>query len=90
MTEKGEVEAKAPQKQEEAPGYEESFARVEELVKELESGELSLEQSIRKYEEALKAMNRCYELLDEAQKKIEILVKDTEGRITGRGELEAE
>ena len=67
--------------QESVPSYEESFARVEQLVKELESGELSLQQSILKYEEAVKSMNRCYELLDRAQKKIEILLKDAEGRI---------
>jgi exodeoxyribonuclease VII small subunit len=74
----------------ETPSYEESFTRVEELVKELESGELSLKQSLRKYEEAVKSMNRCYELLDEAQKKIEMLVKDAEGRISGREDFEAE
>jgi len=79
----------AGQAEGETPGYEESFARVEELVKELESGELSLKDSIRKYEAAVKSMNRCYELLDEAQKKIEMLVKDAEGRIAGRQDFEA-
>jgi exodeoxyribonuclease VII small subunit len=73
----------------EAPGYEQSFARVEELVRELESGELSLKESIRKYEEAIKSMNRCYEMLDDAQKKIEILLKDAEGRLS-RQDFEAE
>jgi exodeoxyribonuclease VII small subunit len=63
---------------------------VEELVKELESGELSLQESIHKYEEAVKSMNRCYELLDQAQKKVELLIKDAEGRITGRQDFEAE
>ena len=79
----------AGQNEEEGPSYEQSFARVEELVKELESGELSLKDSIRKYEDAVKSMNRCYELLDEAQKKIELLVKDAEGRIAGRQDFEA-
>ena len=79
----------AEQDEEAGPNYEQSFARVEELVKELESGELSLKDSIRKYEEAVKSMNRCYELLDEAQKKIELLVKDAEGRIAGRQDFEA-
>jgi exodeoxyribonuclease VII small subunit len=87
-----EQEASEPgqQEQEGVPSYEESFARVEELVKELESGELSLQESIHKYEEAVKSMNRCYELLDQAQKKVELLIKDAEGRITGRQDFEAE
>jgi exodeoxyribonuclease VII small subunit len=58
-------------------------------VRELESGELSLKESIRKYEEAIKSMNRCYEMLDDAQKKIEILLKDAEGRLS-RQDFEAE
>ena len=74
----------------EGMSYEDSFARVEELVKELEGGELSLDDSIKKYEEAVKSMNRCYELLDEAQKKIELLLKDAEGRITGREDFDAD
>ena len=89
MTEE-EVREPARQDEEEGPGYEESFARVEELVKELESGELSLKASIQKYEEAVKSMNRCYQLLDEAQKKIELLVKDSEGIITGRQDFKTE
>ena len=80
----------AEQDKEESPDYEESFARVEELVKELESGELSLKASIQKYEEAIKSMNRCYQLLDEAQKKIALLMKDSEGIITGRQDFKTE
>ena len=82
------IQEPADKEQEEGPSYEESFARVEELVKELESGELSLKESLRKYEEAVKSMNRCYELLDQAQKKIELLVKDAEGRVTARQDFE--
>ncbi len=78
------------QEQEGVPSYEESFARVEQLVQELESGELSLQESIRKYEDAVKSMNRCYELLDQAQKKVELLIKDAEGRVSGRKDFEAE
>lgn len=78
------------QEREGVPSYEESFARVEQLVKELESGELSLQESIRKYEDAVKSMNRCYELLDQAQKKVELLIKDAEGRVSGRRDFEAE
>lgn len=87
MTEDGAPEPAG--QEEEKPSYEESFTRVEELVRELESGELSLKQSLQKYEEAVKSMNHCYELLDEAQNKIEMLVKDAEGRIAGREDFEA-
>ena len=84
-----EIRENAPEEGE-RPEYEESFARVEELVKELESGDLSLKESIQKYEEATKSMNHCYQLLEEAQKKIELLVKDSEGVITGRQDFKAE
>ena len=80
----------AGQEQEQWPSYEKSFARVEQLVKELESGDLSLQESIQKYEKAANSMNRCYELLDEAQKKIELLLKSNEGRVTSRRDFEAE
>jgi len=78
------------QGEDETPGYEEAYSQVEELVRELESGELTLKESIQKYEQAVKAMNRCYELLDEAQKKIEMLTRDAEGRITSREDLGTE
>jgi exodeoxyribonuclease VII small subunit len=73
-----------------AASYEESLARVEELVKELEGGELSLQESIRKYEEAVKSMNRCYELLDQAQKKMELLIKDAQERVIARQDFKME
>ena len=85
-----EIKETGSQDGQESPSYEDSFTKVEALVKELESGELSLKQSIQKYEDAVKSMNRCYELLDEAQKKIEILIKDAQAGITGRQNIEIE
>ena len=74
----------------EGQSFEEAYAAVEEIIRELESGDLTLKESIQKYERAAKAVDRCYELLDKAQKKIEVLIKDAEGRITGRRDFESE
>ena len=42
----------------------------------LENGELSLEQSVDKFEEGIKISKKCNEILEKAEKKISILIKD--------------
>ena len=61
--------------------FETALSRLEELVAELESGELSLDESLEKYGEAVKALKLCRKMLDEAEKKIEILAKDEKGNL---------
>ena len=53
--------------------FEEALARLETIVEELESGELSLDQSLRHYEEGMKLSKRLGKTLDEAEKTIERL-----------------
>ena len=55
--------------------FEDALKRVEELVEELEAGELTLDESLAKYEEGVKALKQCYQILQQAEKRIEILVK---------------
>ena len=59
--------------------FEESLAELEKIAGELESGDLPLEKSIAKYEQGVKAYKACRKFLDDARKRIEILVKDAEG-----------
>jgi exodeoxyribonuclease VII small subunit len=55
--------------------FEESMERLEKIVAELESGELSLEDSIARYEEGMKLQRRLTEVLNQAEKRIERLVE---------------
>ena len=61
--------------------FETAFKRLEDLVAELESGELSLDDSLERYSEAVKALALCRKMLEEAEKKIEILTKDEKGNL---------
>jgi exodeoxyribonuclease VII small subunit len=55
--------------------FEENLKNLEQITKELESGDLSLDVSLKKFEEGVKLAEMCNEKLGEAQKKIDILLK---------------
>lgn len=55
--------------------YEEAYARLEEIVGKLESGELGLDESLRLFEEGIGLSQICNKRLNEAEAKIEKLVK---------------
>lgn len=55
--------------------FEENIEQLEKVVQELESGNLNLEDSIKKFEEGMNISKKCNEILEEAEKKITILVK---------------
>ena len=54
--------------------FEEQMEQLEKIVEELEKGELSLEDSVLKFEEGIKISKECNQTLEEAEKKITILV----------------
>ena len=58
--------------------FEESMKRLEEIADELENDELTLEDSVKKFEEGMKISKKCKELLEDAEKKITVLVGDKE------------
>lgn len=62
--------------------FETALARLEELVQELEKGDLPLEQSLRLFEEGIKLSRICNKRLEDAERKVEILLKDKDGNIT--------
>ncbi|MCK5542279.1 MAG: exodeoxyribonuclease VII small subunit [Desulfobacterales bacterium] len=55
--------------------------QLEDIVKELESGELSLEKAIKKFELGIKHSMYCTDLLNKTEKKILILLEDANGNI---------
>jgi exodeoxyribonuclease VII small subunit len=55
--------------------FEESLNELEAVVKELESGDLSLEQALERFERGVELSRACRRQLEEAEKKIEILLK---------------
>lgn len=59
--------------------FEEQIEKLEGIVTELEKGELNLDDSVSKFEEGIKISKECNKILEEAEKKITILVnKDGE------------
>jgi exodeoxyribonuclease VII small subunit len=55
--------------------FEDSLKRLEDIVKKLEEGDLSLEESLKLFEEGIKLSRLCTRQLEEAEKKVEILLK---------------
>lgn len=61
--------------------FEETMQELENIVKELEEGKLNLDDSIKKFEEGIKLSNSASKYLEDAEKKITVLIKDKEGEI---------
>ena len=60
--------------------FETSLAALERIVRELERGELPLEKSLELFEQGVKLSRECQERLNEAERRIEVLLKDDDGR----------
>ena len=58
---------------------EKALGELEDIVGELESGELPLEAAMKKFEQGIKLTRRCQTALKEAEQKVEILLKDAGG-----------
>ena len=58
--------------------FEETIKELEKIATELENGDLSLEDSVSKFEEGMKLSKQCNDLLENAEKRISILLKDGE------------
>ena len=62
--------------------FENALARLEGIVGELEKGELALEKALKLFEEGIKISRFCNAKLDEAERKVEILLKDEQGDVS--------
>ncbi len=60
--------------------FEKALDKLEGIVGELETGDLSLEASLAKYEEGIRLASACQEKLDKAKAKIEMLIRKDNGR----------
>jgi exodeoxyribonuclease VII small subunit len=60
--------------------FEQAMARLEAIVAELEKGELSLDESLKIFEEGVRLSKHCLKVLEEAERKIEVLVQDKNGK----------
>ena len=61
--------------------FEVAFTRLEEILEKLNTGTISLDESIRLYEEADQLITTCSKQLNDAERKIEILVKNRQGEL---------
>ena len=62
-----------------APTFEEALARLETIVRELEEADLPLERSLTVFEEGVRLSRLLHERLNEAERKVEILMKNEDG-----------
>jgi exodeoxyribonuclease VII small subunit len=60
--------------------FEKGLSRLEEIVEQLESGNLSLDQSLDIFQEGIELFRFCTQKLNDAQKKVEKLVELTDGK----------
>ena len=74
-------------KNEDEPRFEQALEALEKIVERLEKGELTLEESLKLYEEGIRLSRLCHGKLEEAEGKIETLLKDAKGEpaIDGQG-----
>jgi exodeoxyribonuclease VII small subunit len=77
------VNIPAPKKPEpqKKPDFERSLARLEEVVRKLESPQLSLDEAMKLFEEGVALSRECQKQLEEAEGKVEILLKKADGKL---------
>ena len=70
--------------------FEENIEKLEQIADELEKGDLDLDSSVKKFEEGMKISKECSQILEEAEKKITMLIKDDNGEIVEENFLKEE
>ena len=63
------------------PDFEKSLARLEEVVRRLESPQLSLDEAMKLFEEGVALSRECQKQLEEAEGRVEILLRKADGKI---------
>lgn len=59
--------------------FEEALKRLEKIVDDLEKGDLSLDEALKKYHEGIELSRQCSQRLENAKKRIDILAKNKKG-----------
>ena len=65
---------------EQSGNFESSLVALEKIVRELERGDLPLERSLELFEQGVRLSRECQERLNEAERRIELLLRDMDGR----------
>jgi exodeoxyribonuclease VII small subunit len=65
---------------EQPKSFEASLEALEEIVQQLEGGDLPLEKSLELFEQGIKLSRQCQERLSQAERRIEVLLRDNQGR----------
>lgn len=58
--------------------FEQNMEELEKIVQELEKGNLNLDESIKKFEQGMQISKKCNQFLEEAEKKITVLIQDND------------
>ena len=61
--------------------FEENLAKLEELVRKLESGDLDLDESLEIYESAIELREKCRKFLEESDRKVQALMAKANGEV---------
>jgi len=64
--------------------FEQSLTDLEEIVAKLEAGDLPLEDSLKLFEEGIRLSRTCRDRITQAERRIEVLMRETNGRLTPR------
>lgn len=67
---------------EQPKSFETSLEALEQIVQDLEQGELPLEKSLELFEQGIRLSRECQERLSQAERRIEVLLRDNQGRVT--------
>jgi exodeoxyribonuclease VII small subunit len=59
--------------------FEDALKKLEKIVEDLEKGDLSLDEALKKYQEGIELSRQCAQRLESTRKKIDILVKNKKG-----------
>jgi len=89
----------APDKSEDTPqpradgeppklSFEQALQRLEQIVDEIEQGQVPLEESIDRYAEGIALVKQCRTILRKAEEKVQLLAKGEDGQLTPAGDLE--
>jgi exodeoxyribonuclease VII small subunit len=65
-------------KKDKMPSFEENLGKLQDIVDDVEKGELGLQETIAKYEDASKLIRSCREILDRAELKINKLIEGSD------------
>lgn len=65
--------------------FEDALKKLEKIVEDLEKGDMSLDEALKKYQEGIELARICSQRLESAKKKIDVLVKNKKGEFELKG-----